>query len=747
VDEGILALTEFASPDPFGFFSSPRRALGALHDLYSLLLPDLEEGILGGPSAAGGDGEAEPLSGRLSPLRVGRFRPVAFWSGPLAAGENGRAEWMIKLPEFSGKLRIMAVASSPRGLGAGTGAVLVRSPLEISDSLPRFLAPGDTCRPAFTVRNLSAGNGTLSCSVSARGALAVDGEDPWRWEGELAEGREISPAVPLRAGEAPGEASLVFTASCGDETVSRTFNIPVRPPSPRLSLVETALVPPGQTWEFPPFPERYPGSERARLTCSGLPRTLLTAGLDFLLEYPYGCLEQTTSTVFPLLYLSDLLPEGLPEGAGRGMVEEGIRRILGMQAVDGGFSYWPSGAAVNEPGSLYAVHFLLEASRNGYEVPRDRIEAALEWCRGLIRRREDSFVPDAAWRRRRFLEAYAAYNLALAGTPEEGAIRRLFELRAGLTPGTAVTAAAAMALARIEPGEIPALLEGTAAAIENQIPGGDWLETPIRNRAVLMLTLLETNPDSPALPRLAEDIRNRQKNGRWGTTLENSFALMALGRYHRSRAGKDQPYSAVLLAAGEPETAFTSETAFSREWAEKVPASLAVRNQGPGDLYLSGRFDYIPAAGTVPEEERGISIRRAWFRPDGSPLEGMELNRGDFIVAALTLDTRGAELDNLVVEDLLPGGLEIENPNLSTSRALPPGLFKPDLPAARVEMKDDRLILFTGNFSGRKTFYYGVRALCPGEYLVPAVRAEAMYDPLLRGAHGAGRLRIAEIGM
>lgn len=746
VDEGILALTDFAAPDPFGFFSSPRRALGALHDLYSLLLPDREEGILGGPSDPGGDGETEPLSGRLSPLRVSRFRPVALWSGPLEAGEDGRSGWTVRLPEFSGKLRVMAVASSPRGVGAGTAAVLVRSPLEISDSLPRFLAPGDACRPAFTVRNLSAGNGTLSCSVEVGGALDLAGEETWRWEGELEEGGETSLVVPLRAGEAPGEASLVFTASLGGETVSRTFRLPVRPPSPRMSRVETSVIRAGETWEFPPLPAAYPGSARASLACSGLPDTLLTPGFDFLLEYPYGCLEQTASTVFPLIHLEDLLDEGLPAGAGRAMVEEGIRRILGMQTAGGGFSYWPAGTTVNEPASLYAAHFLLEASLHGYDVPRDRIDALLEWCRGLLRRWEGSSAPDEAWRRRRFLEAYAAYNLALAGVPEEGAIRRLFELRSSLTPGTAVTVAAAMALSRIEPGEIPALLDECQAAIENGAasPGADWLETPVRDQAMLLLARLETDPGSPSLPRLAEAIRRRQKNGRWSTTLENSLALMALGRYHRSRAGGDPSYTAVLTAAGEAEETFTSETTFTRSWEDEIPETLAVRNQGPGDLYLSGRFDYLPASGTVPEEERGIAVQRTWLKPDGSPLEGTELKRGDFLVAGITLDARAAKLDNLVVEDLLPGGLEIENPDLAASRALPPGLFKSDLPAERVEMKDDRLILFTGAFSGRKTFYYGVRALCPGDYLVPPVRAEAMYDPELRAARGAGRLLIGE---
>ncbi len=746
VDEGILALTGFAAPDPFGFFSSPRRALGALHDLYSLLLPDREEGVIGGPSAPGGDGETEPLAGRLSPLQVSRFQPFALWSGPLASGEDGRANWSIRLPEFSGKLRVMAVASSTRGVGGGTAELLVRSPLEISDSLPRFLAPGDTCRPAFTVRNLSAGDGALSCAVSARGALALAGGEPWHWEGELEEGRETSLVVPLRAGEAPGEASLVFTASLGGETVSRTFHLPVRPPSPRMSRVETVVVRAGETWKFPPLPDSYPGSNRARLTCSGLPDTLLTPGLDFLLEYPYGCLEQTASTVFPLIYLKDLLPAGLPGGAGQGMVEEGIRRIIGMQTADGGFSYWPAGTTVNEPGSLYAAHFLLEASRHGYDVPRDRIDAALDWCQGRLRRREESSAPDEAWRRRRFREAYAAYNLALAGVPEEGAIRRLFELRSSLTPGTAVTVAAAMARARIEPGEITALLEESEAAIDNQAggPGAHWLETPVRDLAMLLLARLETDPGSPSLPRLAEAIRRRQTNGRWSTTLENSLALMALGRYHRSRAGTDPSYSAVLTAAGEAEEAFTSQTAFTRSWEAEIPGGLSVRNQGPGDLYLSGRFDYLPASGTVPEEERGIAVQRTWLRPDGSPLEGRELKRGDFLVAAITLDSRAARLDNLVVEDLLPGGLEIENPNLAASQALPPGLFQSDLPAERVEMKDDRLILFTGDFSGRRTFYYGVRALCPGDYLVPPVRVEAMYDPELRGARGSGRLLIGE---
>lgn len=747
VDEGILALTGFAAPDPFQFFSSPRRSLGAMYDLYSLLLPDQEDGIVGGPSDPGGDEEAQPLSGRLSPLRVSRFQPVALWSGPLAAGEDGRARWTITLPEFSGKLRVMAVVSSTRGVGAGTAEILVRSPLEISDSLPRFLAPGDLCRPAFTIRNLSAGDGILSCAVSTQGALTLANGEPWFWAGELAEGKETSLVVPLQATETPGEASLVFTACLGGEAVSRTFHLPVRPPSPRVSQVETTRVRAGETWESPSLPDRYPGTGRTRLTCSRLPRTLLTPGLDFLLEYPYGCLEQTTSTVFPLIHLKDLLPEGLPTGAGRAMVEEGVRRILGMQMADGGFSYWPAGTTVNDPGSLYAAHFLLEASRSGYEVPGDRIAAVLDWCRSLIRRREESFTPNEAWRRRRFLEAYAAYNLALAGFPEEGAIRRLFELRADLTPGTAVTLAAAMAQTRIEFGEIPTLLDESEAAIINQAenPGTDWLETPVRDLAMLLLARLETTPDSPALPRLAEAIRRRQKNGRWSTTQENSLALMSLGRYHQSQAGTDSSYTAVLTAAGEPEVSFNSETAFTRSWETDIPTGLSIRNQGPGDLYLSARFDYLPASGTVPEEERGISLQRTWFRPDGSPLEGTELKRGDFLVSAITLDSREARIDNMVVEALLPGGLEIENPNLALSRVLPPGLFSSDLPAERVEMKDDRLILFTGAFSGRKTFYFGVRALCPGDYLVPPVRVEAMYDPELRAAQGSGRLSITEM--
>ena len=746
VDEGICTLTGFRTPDPLRFFERKRKLGVALYDLYSLLMPETEDTVLGSPSVPGGD-TGGGLTGRLNPIDARRFKPVALWRSPVALDAGGRTKVRFSIPEFTGRLRVMAVAAGSSRFGAAQSHVTVKRDLVVLSSLPRFLAPGDTCSLPVRVFNESGTNLTVRAVVDCVDGFTVD---PRAGTNAVAAGQQSLFDFSLRAGNAAGVGRLVLRVEGNGIEYEEDFELPVRPASPRITRSGYGSLNPGED-AVVCLPRNWlPGTGQEWLWCSALPDLRLQGGLNYLLQYPYGCLEQTTSRSFPLLHLAaiaaKLCPASVPAGGVREYAGAGIRRILSMQLGSGGFGYWPRSDTLYRWGSLYATHFLVEAQREGHEVPEPQLDLALAFVSGMLE-------PDRQERRstresRDDLRAYAAYILSLAGKPPHGWIARLREKAAGLnaTPRLHVAGALAASGKRREAGELMRVY-GIAAAESAAREVSGTLSSGPRNLAIQLSVWLDIDPGDPFVPLLVRRLEGAMNEGRWHNTQDNAMAVLALGKYCRHVQGETGSFSGVA-SWEDPDGQVSHNLRNGKEQrfdtTRATDGEIALRNTGETTLYYAWSSAGIVEDGSVRHEDRQLAVRREWLDLEGEPLATDVFTQGQMVVIGLVVDTQGEALDNLVIEDLLPAGLEVENASLKTSQVVPWIKARQGCPVRHVDVRDDRVVLFTGPMCGREAFYYVARAVTPGRFVYPPVAAECMYDASIRSVHGTGVATVVE---
>jgi uncharacterized protein YfaS (alpha-2-macroglobulin family) len=755
VDEGICALTGFKTPDPFAYFAR-NRALGVeMADLFGQLMPEVAKPDKS--SAPGGDkGAYDPR--HASPVSAKRVKPVTLMSTVVHTAADGVARFDFNVPQFTGKLRLMAVASLPNSFGSGTGATLVRSPLLVQSSWPRFAAPGDKFLVPLTVFNNAASNGSASIvmHVSQGGLRFGKQRDVDLPAFTIKAGGQVTRYVEVTAGQECGVTRVTFAAKMGDETFAEDVEIPVRPARPEITRGGFLVASPSKVTEVSLPGGMLEGTRRARIQVTPAPTLQLPQGLEYLERYPYGCLEQTTSALFPLVYLSDIgqqISPGVFEKDRVAMkVNAGITRLIGMQTASGGLGMWP---AYREPwpwGSVYAAHFLVEAGKAGFAVPAEFKRQLLAYVRNTLSQSTDN--PETV-----SVQAYACYVLALAGSPERPVMSRLAEviktggdgLREGEGPAEPRMSEAKFHLAAAW------LASGRRDLAEGLIPQelpeprslrlhAGSLASPVRERAVLINTLLAVQPDNPALPAMAQKLADGGAQHEWRSTQDTAFAVIALGRYLR-QARSAKPYDSIhLVRDGQALT--TAESSGSIDWnvdAKDATSKFTVEVNGPGDskAYVTWLETGVPLT-PPPAADHGLTVRRRLLDERGKPLsDATRVRSGDLIQVELSISSDMA-LENLVVEDLLPAGLEIENPHLNTSDVDVNAPAEKDANAfrdERVDMRDDRLVVMGRlNRAGKGTYVYAVRAVTPGDYVMPGARGECMYDIGTSSISQGGRL-------
>jgi hypothetical protein len=758
VDEGVLSLTGFRTPDPLGFFYGVRRLMVATADFFSELMPDIVEPAKA-KSAPGGGGMDERK--RLSPVAADRVKPVVVWLGTLKTDAQGKATGEFKVPQFMGQLRVMAVAATGNRFGYGAATVFVRNPVMVKENLPRFLAPGDTAGVPFVVYNNTDKAATAQVVLETSGPIRLVSLKSGGQAGEAADRRASAPVEvpargmavalaefeatdPVKGGnpvERAGIAAVGFSATMGDEAYSDSVELAVRPPSPLMTYTGCEVVAPGETKTLPlPDAEFLDGTTSCTVAVSGLPSLELGAGLRFNAHYPYGCAEQTVSSAFPLLFLGDLAAQVEPgrysrEGVAM-MIQGGIDRVLSMQTASGGISMWPGEREPWPWGSVYAAHFLVEARKAGYVVLDGYLEELLSYVRERFPEQGGLENQEPQTQR-----CYAAYVLAVAGKASRDRMERLYEQRGNLTP----TARALLASAYLTLGgsaEARELLKVSPSGSDARDSGG-ILSSPARETAVLLAAHLDANPDAAEVPALAKRLNAFRKEAHWGTTQDNAFALWALGRYLNRQQTGGKAEGNVAMGSGEPVPYSTSNPALVG--VRNLADSVRIAAQGDGKTFAYWVAEGVPLKADTTTVSKGIEISRRFTDRSGKALQPDRLEQGKLVVVEVTVKCDRA-VQNVVIEDLLPAGLEIENANLATSEQIDGnGGFA----ARRTEARDDRMLVFVDlSATGKagRVFRYACRAVTAGTFVLPPVQASCMYDPSVGARSSAGVLRVLPRG-
>lgn len=713
VDSGICMLTGHKTPDPAGWFFVPRVGDISLSDVYRSLMPISTERMWGAASHIGGDDDDE-LSKRLNPVASRRFKPLALCLDNMVVDERGLAVVELDLPEFAGELTLMAVAWNKSATGSSGETIKVRRQVVVQPDFPRVLAPGDHAGGVIVLHNESDTNGavTLQVEATANGSVAAQ----FAQEVELAQGASTTLPLPLKALDAPGNSEVRVRVSGGDRTpYDESFELPVRPAQALSSVVATHIVEPGQRIKLTLPGGMMAGTVKQRVNCSAIPVVNWLRALEYLESYPFGCLEQTVSGVFPLLPLAKLvatLPAGsttLAEEA-PARIANALQRIRASRREDG-YAAWSDILAIDPFATIYTAHFLVEAENTGYAIPEDERDHACSALRDCHDKHK----------------IYQLYVKALAGMLDYGDIVNEFEDLANLTREERLMLARALAR-KGEPEKARTALRSVAVV------------SGLREAAFGLLAAVEIDPHSPLVVQCVQEIeRLRTVDSHWGTTQNNALALLALGTWQLATPVQGDGTLQVALAAGGAPVSSGVTNLFS--WVGDGTASVELQNQGQSPFYVAQTVEGV-ALEPLPAVSDGIKVKREWLNLAGEALAADEIKRGDLIVVKLTVELLEGEADDVIVEDLLPACLEIEGNDLRLSGALP-WIEKPEHDwVLHKEARDDRMLLFSKKISGEQQFFYSVRVVSAGDFVVPAISATRMYMPQVIARGAQERLRV-----
>jgi hypothetical protein len=751
VDEGILQLKNFKTPDPHGFFYQKRALEVGSHDLYALLYPELS--LKSSRSSVGGDGY--DLERRVNPLSNGRVKLVALWSGILETGSDGEAEFSVDIPQFSGDLRVMAVAYKDKAFGSANSNMKVADPIVISAGVPRFLTPGDQLDLPVNLSNTTKQVASVTARLSLTGPLAADSLTTQKLT--IQPGRESRAMFHISAKQAIGAGAITITVNGLNETFTEKTDITVRPAASLQKITVSGAVASGQSQTLKLAGDFLLGTARASVTLSRSPVAQYGRELSYLLGYPHGCIEQTISKAFPQLYFADLAKQlstntyfvraGDSDLNPSTNVRQAVQAVEGLQAQNGGFTMWPGMVAVSgksnvdEWATAYAVHFLAEAQEAGYEVRPSVLSSALDFLTMLTNSpaTENAVTFDESGGRTLKKVAsrtsiYALYALAVAGKPNRPAMNYYKQNAGLLTPDSRYLLAATFFRVGDTRSYTTLLPKRFVDNTTGRQTGGSYA-SPLRNLALVLDALVDTDRDNIQIPTLARQLSSALKQSTYLNTQEAAFAFLALGKLARQTANSTA--TATLTAGGKPLGSMTGAILNLKRVPTNAPLTLTTK--GSGNAYYFGQSEGVPASGKITEEDNGLRVRRQYLNREGNTLG--DIRHNDLVVVKITISsTNGLNVENVVVTDLLPAGLEVENPRLTEPRDMP-WITKPSQPD-HFDLRDDRINFYTTATGTEQTFYYLARAVSKGRFITGPVSADAMYNADYRSYNGAGTLVI-----
>ncbi|MCI1189545.1 MG2 domain-containing protein [Hymenobacter sp. DH14] len=782
VDEGILQLKNYQTPDPHAYFYQKRALEVSAFDVYPFLLPEL------GTSSSGGD--AADMRNRTNPVPNRRVKLVSKWSGVLTADGDGKVRYRVRVPQFSGALRIMAVAYKDDAFGSAEFTMKVADPVVISTALPRFMSPGDTAFVRMILTNTTNKPITGYAGFKA-GDISKNVELNNRpWEG-IKDRLTISiPLAPTHSSDflrnyAGGHAMLKITIPPNSEQVvtahlvahgvgigkfvsgisvddqgkktsffyTETVELPIRPAASLEKRTGSGVIAGGATLPLNLKTDFLPTSLSSRLVVSRSPLTEFSKDLRYLLQYPYGCLEQTVSAAFPQLYYADLAAT-LQQKTGAAAkaqrynpnyhVQEAIRKIEAMQLYNGSLSYWPGGDYDNWWATAYAAHFLQEAQQAGFAVNKSVLDKVLKYLAFRLKKRETEpyqyFDVSNIARQRTIASkeiAYSLYVLALAGRQDPVAMNYYRANRPLLTEDSRFLLACTQSLLGNQRAfrELLPTKFGSERAARRALDGSFY--SPIRDEGLILNALVSTDPNNPQIPGIARQLSRQMKQAYWLSTQESAFALLALGKIARQNAKSTA--TATLFIDGKPAGKFDGKDLTLRNVANR---NVSIRTAGKGSLYYFWETEGISASGQVKEEDSYLRVRRQFLTRDGAPLGTPTFRQNDLVVVRISIEAGDAagEIKNIAITDLLPAGLEIENPRIGALREL--AWAKDASTPDYLDVRDDRINLFTTATSTPKNFYYLCRAVSKGTFKLGPVNADAMYNADYHSYNGAGVVRV-----
>ena len=737
VDVGILQLTDFQPPDPYEFFYGKRRPSLRAYDIYSFIFPDIKPAPSALSAAGGAMDEFEARRARhVSPITSFRVKPVALWSGIITADTLGNALVKFYVPEFNGLLKVMAAGFSRQKCGMATAEIAVKDNILIQESLPRFVTTGDKVQTRVLIFNNTGRDATINVTMDITGSVKPLSSKTVPLI--IADGGKDSAPFAFEAGLAPGNLAFKITAASPGYISEINVDLPSRPPQPLRTESGSGLVKAEQPARLDLPSDWLPNTAEYDLKISSMPDLQFARSIQYLLSYPYGCIEQTTSKVFPMLYFRDVakfVQPALAESKGPDyFIAEGLQKIIGMQLPSGGFAYWPGWNYESPWGSIYASHFLVEARKAGYFVSDKVYNKMLKY---LKKTANDATLEN----NQGTLRIYSSYVLALDGSLDKSTYEGLKFLNIEKLPVYTKFMYGGVIAMMTTPQDALWILPTQIHPLQFEPETGGLFNSSGRANAILLETLTELTPDSPSIPAILGTISDDLRFGYWYTTQSTAWGLMAIGKYFKTQELPD--YTGELLIDDKVYKNFGLENVDIKK-LDLGNKDVEISIDGKGACYYYWQASGVSTDRTIREFDNRLKVRREYFDSDGNPVYADTLKLGDQIVAKITATALDKNLENVVMADLLPACMEIENPRLATSGRVE-WIKEEQSNPAYMDIRDDRLLLFADLFQGRQfTYYYSLRVISAGDFTVPPIAAECMYDPTIKSAGSSGEMVVIE---
>lgn len=741
VDDGLLDLTNFKTPDPWNEFYS-REALGIrTWDMYDNVL-GASAGAYSSLFSVGGDATLKPADAKAN-----RFKPVVKFIGPFYLEKGRQQTHTLKLPMYVGSVRAMVVAGQDGAYGNAEKTAFVRTPLMLLSTLPRVLSIQEEITIPVNVFAMEKQVKNVTVSLQASGGgVQIEGSH----QQSLTFNRPGDQLVffTLKTGNKTGKATIKLTASGGGQQTKETIEIEVRNPNPIVTLRSSEWIETGQNKELSYQLGSLSANNQIKLEVSRIPSVDISRRFDFLYNYQHHCTEQLTSKALPLLFIAQFKTIDTREAEKiKANVQEAIRQIYARQLPNGGFVYWPGNAVADEWISSYTGMFLTLAQEKGYAVHANVLN---KWKRFQRAAAQNWRMPQEAnnWQQwqSELQQAFRLYTLALAGAPEYGAMNRMKE-----QPGLSIQAKWRLAAAYALTGKMKPAEELVYNAETTVIPYSSMNQiygSSDRDEAMILETLLLMNRERDALQQ-AKVVSKNLSQENWFSTQSTAFALMAMGRLAEKLSGS---LDFTWTWNGKQQPAVKSAKAVFEKEISTSPKSgtVAVKNQGKGALSVDLITRTQLLNDTLPAISDNLRMDIRYASMDGKPMSVNDIRQGtDFTAIASISNTSGTtDYTNLALTHIIPSGWEVYNERMTVPEAEPQETTDSSGNVSGKytyqDIRDDRVLTYFNLRRGEtKIFTIRLQATYAGNFILPAVQCEAMYDVNVQARSKAGRTTVS----
>ncbi|GGD34165.1 alpha-2-macroglobulin family protein [Flavobacterium orientale] len=710
VDDGLLDLTRFKTPNAWNSFYT-REALGVkTWDIFDEVI-----GAYGGRInqvfSIGGD---EDLGGSKA-KKANRFKPVVMYFGPYKLEKGKSQTHKITMPNYVGSVRTMVVAGdvNSSAYGAAEKTTPVRKPLMVLASLPRKISPTEKVTLPVTIFAMEPQVKNVSLQIKTNNGIRVIGKTSQSLS--FAQPDEKMAYFELEVGELTGLAKVQVIATSGNEKATYEVELDITNPNPITNEFTDIVLEPNSSKTIEVATFGVAGSNKAQLEVSSFPTIDFSRRLQYLIQYPHGCLEQTTSSVFPQLYLADIFDlDQNRKNEIQKNIKIGIQKLGGFQISNGGFSYWSGQNYADDWSSSYVGHFLIEAEKKGYVLPINfkskwiayQQKASKEW------RLNKGYHND-------FAQAYRLYTLALAGSPDMASMNRLRETT-GISNESKLRLAAAYALAGQK--QAAQTLFNQSKIDETNQNHYYYYGSPERNKAMALETLLLTGNKQRAF-KMAIDLAKNMASDQWMSTQTTAYCLYAMSKFAQQNGGKGVEVTYSLN--GKSQTITTAKSLANRNLDIKNGSnSITIKNTKSNTLYVRVLTSGILPIGQEKAMQSKLYTNLVFKNRSGAQVNVSKIAQGTEFIAEITIRNQTNErVENLALTQIIPSGFEIVNTRFTDF-----GSFGNNV-ADHIDIRDDRTNFYFGlKANESRTFRVLLNASYLGNYYLPGMQAEAMYD-------------------